>query len=443
MTVAETRDEANLHKRQKKERKLNLKKEPAPHQCEFFLKRKNRYCAMRKKTGHKFCLDHALFEKVNDECGSEKNDESRVPCPLDPNHTVRQSDLQSHLKKCNARPVETHDPWYSKDINKILLGYETAEIETDKNSTLISETENETLHRLFSILKEYDQKMAPLEKKIYTHAGLDAWFLKKENKKHVTQQASLVGAMKETGLLSGSHFYMEFGCGKAELSRMVNACVVHDTKSEENLKNADLADYGFGLVDRGVNRMKMDNKIVSDCDDSVLKPQIKRSRIDIQHLSLDKFLESVHHGPIVAISKHLCGAATDLTLKLILNSEKTKKQLDGLVVAMCCRHCCDYEQLLPQSQEYLAKRGIFQKDFASLKKIVTWAVCGRSENEDNHASGLTYEEREKMGLVARRLIDESRVEAINALLESHMAELFLYAEKDTTLENHCLRITRR
>ena len=57
-------------------------------------------------------------------------------------------------------------------------------------------------------------------------------FLKKENKKHVTQQASLVGAMKETGLLSGSHFYMEFGCGKAELSRMVNACVVHDTMEQ-------------------------------------------------------------------------------------------------------------------------------------------------------------------------------------------------------------------
>ncbi|GEQ70464.1 hypothetical protein JCM33374_g4141 [Metschnikowia sp. JCM 33374] len=419
-----------------------------PNQCEYFLERKNRRCAMQRKKGQHFCSEHSVFESNPKENGSiEPNPkEARIPCPLDPKHSVKLRDLEMHLKKCNARPVEIHQPWYAKDINAQLNG--TIKKETKKKlnekESLSSDEEVDVLKRLFAVLEDYNRKVDPLEKKVQIHEGLDNWSLKKENKKHVAQQSSLIAAMKEANLLSSETFYVEFGCGKAELSRMVNACVVHDFKQSINQDNTH-QNYGYGLIDRGVNRMKMDNKIVADCEGTPIQPQIKRSRIDIQHLDLDKFMEPMNYTSIVAISKHLCGAATDLTLKSLLNSTKSQECLDGVVVAMCCRHVCDYDQLLPASQDFLAEYDIADSAmFSSLKKIVTWAVCGKREGqEDNHITGLSYEQRERLGLIARRLIDESRVVAINSLLKDHRAELFLYAEKETTLENHCLRITRR
>lgn len=66
--------------------------------------------------------------------------------------------------------------------------------------------------------------------------------------------------------------------------------------------------------------MKADSKIVQDCENVTLTPQIKRSKIDIKDLNLDKFISDLKIDKVVGISKHLCGAATDLTLKLILNS---------------------------------------------------------------------------------------------------------------------------
>ncbi|OBA20254.1 DUF715-domain-containing protein, partial [Metschnikowia bicuspidata var. bicuspidata NRRL YB-4993] len=412
--------------------------------------KKNRRCAMQSKKNQRFCAEHLKLEASEGVTDNKDNIDARVPCPLDPKHTVKQRDLKTHLQKCNARPAESPEPWYNKDINAELhLSKEGQETKnTGLDLSLNSENEPALFRKLFGVLETYNRKVPSLESKIQKHAGLDSWLSKKENKKHIVQQASLIGAMKETDLLSRKNVYVEFGCGKAELSRTVNACVIFDTVLEKKEVGADQHDlknnliYGFGLIDRGVNRMKMDNKIVSDCEGSQLHPQIKRSRIDIQHLDLDKFMEYMQHLSIVAISKHLCGAATDLTLKLILNSKKSRDALDGVVVAMCCRHVCDYGQFLPQSRDFLAKNGVVgAREFLVLKKIVTWAVCGKREGqEDKHESGYTYEERERLGLIARRMIDDSRVDAINSLMENNKAELFLYADKESTLENHCLRV---
>ncbi|WPK23155.1 hypothetical protein PUMCH_000382 [Australozyma saopauloensis] len=422
----------NDNKRRKKSKPID------PNRCEFILLNKKRRCGMMRQKDHRFCLDHQKLQPKSDDVDAQ----DRIPCPLDPKHTVWKNDLEQHLKKCNARAVETHEAWYKKNYNTVLQ----SQIEVPKKSneldlcaTKTEEQINER-HQVFTkvieLLKEYSKTLEPLLEKVYRHPGLDSWVQAKENKKHILQQSSLAGLLKELELLNPHNFFVEFGCGKGELSRTINACVVSDYNNQfpKDCK------YGFGFIDRGCNRMKVDNKILQDCEKHEIHPHIKRSRIDIEHLVVDKFLESVEPDGVVAISKHLCGVATDLTLKCLLNLTTTLKNLKGLVVAMCCRHVCDYEQMLPESREYLAANGIEDDTmFSVLKKVVTWAVCGSMTGDEDP----NYKEKEQLGLIARSMIDNARVTAINKLMPLFHARLTRYATMDITLENHCLQITKR
>ena len=69
------------------------------------------------------------------------------------------------------------------------------------------------------------------------------------------------------------------------------------------------------------------------------------------------------------------------------------------------------------------------KSFDVLKKAVSWAVSGDDLD------------KAKLGLVARRIIDESRAIAMQKRLKNYNVELFKYVERSTTLENVCLSIT--
>ncbi|TRY94404.1 hypothetical protein DNTS_027944 [Danionella cerebrum] len=46
----------------------------------------------------------------------EESERKRIPCPLDPKHTVFEDNLAKHLKKCNSK--EKPKPiYYTKDVN--------------------------------------------------------------------------------------------------------------------------------------------------------------------------------------------------------------------------------------------------------------------------------------------------------------------------------------
>lgn len=413
----------------KRQKRIRKEKKVSPNRCEFYLEQKRRQCAMQRKKGHRFCSEHM----VHDESQALEVKGERIPCPLDPKHTVWLHDLELHLKKCNAKPKEKHDPWYVKNYNT-----KYGDDGVKKAETRLPGPED--IEKIVSLVIAYLEKKEPLKAKGSTHAGLDSWLEGKENQKHIIQQLSLVGNMKEHGLLSTSVFYVEFGCGKAELSRAVNACNIHDSKATDE-------SYGFGLIDRGTNRMKMDSKIIKDCVKAQIKqmPKIKRSRIDIEHLHLDNFLESEQPKDVVCISKHLCGVATDLTLKLLLHSSLVENgKFHGLLVAMCCRHVCHYTQLLPDSRSYLHEHGITnEQDFVTLQRIVTWAVCGARDEESKDETTLLPGDKEKLGLAARRMIDESRVYAAQRAFPNYNVELFTYTDKAITLENSSICITKK
>ncbi|KAK8440128.1 tRNA:m4X modification enzyme [Candidozyma auris] len=428
MSRTETVTECSSTKRQKKTKK---DKKPSPNRCEFFLPHKNRQCSMQRKKGNRYCSEHMVHENSKKQVEAKGE---RVPCPLDPKHSVWLKDLAFHLKKCNAKPKETHESWYVKNFN-------TKYGEDEVDHVEVAGPEREDFERMISILKEFNDKVEPLEYRANSHPALIPWLEAKENQKHILQQSSLIGNLKENSLLSCDNFYIEFGCGKAELSRAVNTCVLHDCKTIGPT-------YGFGLIDRGNNRMKMDSKIIKDCGEIGLPkmPKLKRSKMDIEHLHLDKFLETETPDQIVCISKHLCGMATDLTIKSILHSSIiNNSKLHGLLVAMCCRHACSYEQLLPKSRDFLKRHGIENKqDFMILRQMATWAVCGtRDKVTPAEEIEERHEDKELLGLAARRMIDESRVYAIREAMPAYNVELFNYTDRAITLENSSICITRK
>lgn len=413
-----------------KRRKLNGQEQL---RCGHFIVKKNRYCPLGRKAGQEYCVHHGVVDAKDE----------RIPCPLDPKHSIWKKSLKKHLEKCNSKPKVEHEYWYELDYNVNTTNTSEASIDDDANDLTAK------------YIKVLDKLSFPeLETKIRHHDGLNQKLSKVSIQKHPIQQSSLIGNMKAQGLLDASHFYIEFGCGKAELSRYINRCVIEDLDQEKISPT-----YGFGLVDRGLNRMKNDSKIVADTvEHGSQAPQIKRTRIDIKDLNLDKFLQDISPEKVVGVSKHLCGAATDLTIKSILNSDLTTREtFQGMVIAMCCRHVCDYNTLLPESKQYLASKGFASHQaFAMLKKFASWAVCGRKKDQDveedtsselkdeeTHSSGLNYDQRELLGLKARRLIDESRLYALEKLLPNYKPEMFLYAEKQITLENVCLSVTKR
>lgn len=431
-----TKDQIDDRKRRKISK--HEKKERLTLQCEFFMPKKNRRCCMQRRADQKYCSEHQVNNNQTD-LGD------RVPCPFDNNHSVWSKNLENHLKKCNAKPKENQDSWYERDLNT-KFGEDILDESSLKDDGDLDDVGlyKKYIPLLQAILADFKQ----LEFSICNHEGLKERMSEVTNQKHVTQQSSLIGNMKERGLLDINKFYLEFGCGKGELSRFVNLSILEDCQAD---LLEDDSKYGYGFIDRGVNRMKMDSKIIKEAQDKNVKILSKRSKIDIKDLNVDKFLEDINPKEVVVISKHLCGAATDLTLKLILNSSLLNSdapRFNGLLIAMCCRHVCSYDQLLPQSRQYLKKKGFeSESSFRILKKIVSWAVCGQrnglnQENSNEHVSGLSFTEREELGLAGRRLIDESRVFAIDQLMGplGYTVEMFWYVEKAVTLENVCLCI---
>lgn len=284
---------------------------------------------------------------------------------------------------------------------------------------------------------------------------------------------------------------VEFGCGRAELSRYVSrahffSCSKDDdnptTISTNDNNNTDQSSTDitrpFLLVDRAGPRMKFDSKLEKDYNEEqeekgkkrIGKPVVKRVLIDIKDLDLytaletqfgnhqEKKQEEKEERQIVAISKHLCGCATDLTLECLRNCCQVKSQendsnnkysLKGLVIALCCRHICSFETY--PAIDFLFENGLISKEFPqesfkAFVRMTSWVVNGRRENmkdekEENafiNSTGLSIKQREKMGLIARRCIDYGRVLALKRYYSS--VKLVQYVQSDVSLENVALLV---
>ncbi|OUM70139.1 hypothetical protein PIROE2DRAFT_57007 [Piromyces sp. E2] len=404
--------------------------QPGPNQCHYFVKRKNRYCHLCTKKGKLYCGEHAVFDPENQE---------RIPCPYDNAHSVVKKDLEKHLERCNSRP-RPKDECYVENCNiRDLAALEKTKEKTPREE--LKEMSKEDFDKFVErILNAYNDayKGQEIPTEILDHEALN------ERKK--------INSLKKEDV------YLEFGAGKGELTYYVRKAV------------GDPSTYI--LVDRRNFRMKFDREnkkkkgenstnpnedsittneesietIPSDSEKSLTVQ--KRLYMDIKDLCLAK-LSLLKDKKLVAVSKHLCGCATDLTLKCLVNyTDAVPNSVKTVFIALCCHQICKYGMYC--NPEYLAHYGFNQEDFEKICVLTTWAICGKrepkpdkegegeskgveeeeeeeddeeeakdelkkSELEDGenpdepHWSGMTFEERTAFGRKCKRFLDMGRV----------------------------------
>ncbi len=449
-----------------KRRKMESKSQQ--FKCKYINPINHRKCGLQVRKGMKYCFAH--LNKVEHDTNAEikvfrinKKGEKigRVRCPLDPTHTIWADRLKSHLGKCNAIRAKRAEsekqktcPWF--DLNCNVKGEKCGDMK------LGDETVDKKEFRSFitKTLQKYDNYFSSkpeleLDQVLYKE-GLEERSEELTNKKHFIQQSSLIGQLVKHKLFDKSNLYVEFGCGRAEFSRYLNLALYKHSFNQGIRNNISTR---FLMVDRDRPRMKMDKKMVQDIKEigDEKLPIINRLKVDIKDLQLAKAID-IHSASklkektnYVGISKHLCGVATDLTLRCLINSMKEEKQAEnpryqfkGFLVAVCCRHCCYYPWLLTESKKFLKDNfDIDATNFKYIRKMCPWATSGTyHEGKDDgseHFSGLTLVEREKVGLKMRRIIDTSRCFAMRA--RGFNVHLIKYVPRDITFENSCMVIT--
>ncbi|KAJ8667985.1 hypothetical protein QAD02_009648 [Eretmocerus hayati] len=185
------------------------------------------------------------------------------------------------------------------------------------------------------------------------------------------------------------------------------------------------------IVDERINcpldpsQHKRDNKL-KDQEDEI---RTLRVRADIADLKLDKVPEMSEIPSKVGIAKHLCGAATDLTLRCMTDSiQHCATSEIGIVIAFCCHHRCEYAHYV--GHKFLEAQGFTKDDFPILCKLASWATCGIKQNN------RTDSDRELIGRKVKTLLNWGRVEYLKDL--GFDCRVVHYTTTDVTLENECI-----
>ncbi|NXX87208.1 TRM13 enzyme, partial [Urocolius indicus] len=442
---------------------------PRQRRCGFFVARKRRFCRMVPAAGRRFCGEHGQHEEVKER--------KRIPCPLDHKHTVYEDQLQKHLKRCNSR--EKPKPvYFVQDIN---AGLKDA-AETPGKQVPISSLSKEELENLIIKLRKASHGLEqPLKEQILSHQALQDALNDPKNgesaSKHLKQQASILGNMEKLHLLGPGRCFVEFGAGRGKLSHWVAAAL-------QNVENVH-----FLLVERATTRFKVDGK------HKMRDSAFERLQVDIQHLCLNKVpsLEKKKL-PVVGVGKHLCGAATDLALRCLVESytaccdgeseESAPKRcrsaetevapdtsaaegsrddcrpVAGIVIALCCHHKCDWTHYV--GREFFTALGLGPVEFHYFQRMSSWATCGMREapatapardegDEETHDAAdeppgsetesgsaalqgvLSVEERKEIGQLCKRLIDHGRLQYLEQ--RGYRAALQHYTQPAVSLEN--------
>jgi tRNA:m4X modification enzyme len=350
----------------------------------------------------------------------------RVPCPLDGSHSVYAFDLEKHVKVCNKLREATAAkslPFYTENINSGTHVSVTAPVVVESTADEENEADGEqgeTTEHVEPTPREeqglidrlalldfpglvnrvhaaYDKCVGdiPLQKR--HHPCCDVLLAEKTAAgssknvlRHIEQQASILGNMDDVQLLDASAAFLELGAGRGMLSLALAQA---------------LPDNLYVLIDRAGGRGKADH-IIRDAAKAQKEPRVKRAKIDIRHLNLAGMQELNDAPAVVGMSKHLCGVATDLSLRSLHTlprgatdtDGKLSSRLKGLAVALCCHHVCRWEDYV--SPEFFITLGFSAPEFALLCAMTSWATCAMGITGDSveHVLGIRLVELFVLGV---------------------------------------------
>ena len=265
------------------------------------------------------------------------------------------------------------------------------------------------LHIIFLIIEHFTE----IETLVLSHPAMEKELTDPKNGatalKHLQQQSSIMAHLDYLGILAHEDmYYIEFGAGRGKLSQCIQkafqrsscstAKEANTTGTESEMENVptshELSNVHYVLVDRDSCRHKVDGFHRAS---ALVGAYYHRLLMDIEHLDLRK-LDCLNEGlnvkNVAAVSKHLCGAATDLSLRCVVQTflqkaDETSRErqiseagpdcrmnskLCGIVIALCCHHRCSWPQLV--GRKFFEKLGFSPVDFHLVCHMSSWAVCG-------------------------------------------------------------------
>lgn len=272
--------------------------------CSYWVPRKKRRCKMTANKGSTFCGAHAPASILDDNSGEDLSKE-RVLCPLDPKHTVFKTKLAKHLTICNARDQQSTLPYIVKNINSGENVEDSTDSEKFREIKLHEVPDGEFYAFIKLIENLYDKLIASTITEIHSaHESLKEELSRDDygqnTLRQLSQSSSLLGILERDQQIANDTSYVEFGAGKGQLSYHLATDL-----DERHMTGSQVI-----LVDRMSLRHKKDNKVAN-------RDMVKRIRADIADLKLSALPELKKTRRTVALSKHLCGEATDLTLRCI------------------------------------------------------------------------------------------------------------------------------
>jgi tRNA:m4X modification enzyme len=234
-------------------------------------------------------------------------------------------------------------------------------------------------------------------------------------------------------LLSSKTHYIEFGAGRGKLSHWLQLALQGDDSVH------------FTLVDRANCRRKFDlyHRFESQ------GPKFERLLIDIEHLDLGLLLKDggrVTYNQVIGVSKHLCGAATDLALRCLTRYQQSVNgsssvanmapAVQGMVMALCCHQRCNWKSMF--GREILEDFGFNPVDFHIISHMTSWAVCGQRPDKvdkDDASPSIGYipHAKEHIGLKCKRFMDLIRVHKLRQC--GYDCHLVHYVDRTISLEN--------
>lgn len=361
---------------------------------------------------------------------SAPKSDDRIPCPLDENHSVYAKNLQKHLKVCNARTQELPD-YIKTNFNR-----EDCSAEGIAEFALNAIEVTELLPTISIVNKIFLDIVEPTELH-RSHASLATEVANTtygpETLKHIKQAASILGIADELGFLQASTCFIEYGAGKGQLSYFLANAV------------GGMEDTSVVVIDRASFRHKRDNKIEN-------REMVQRIRADISDLDLASLIATMptKSKHIVGISKHLCGTATDLALRCMLNGNERKCLTSGFLIALCCHHRSTWNDFI--GKDFLTTNGIDEYKFQLITKMTSWSICGtglsrerrkamqettgKVEYAAKEGAGLTRRDKEEIGWKCKRILDHAKRVYLEG--NGYKCSLINYVSSSVTLENICL-----
>lgn len=209
--------------------------------CMFFMTKKRRYCNMARFPGSQYCGVHR-YEATDDKAASNPSVRAetrgpRVPCPIDPSHTVFERDLKRHTAKCNKKKARLEMealPFFVSGVNSgrtpdispttPAAGDDVRRIDARLQAIDFGSFRS----RLCST---FDARVGSIASEFYQHASMRhlLQFADEKcvhaNRRHLEQQASIIGCMDKRDLLQPSAAYVELGAGRGMLAATVHEAV--------------------------------------------------------------------------------------------------------------------------------------------------------------------------------------------------------------------------